>query len=800
MQIYISKLKKIAFKMEGEKMKKIGFFAVMFILSVGLFAQRSVATTDNFLAAKINPAAMGYGNAGGIGFVFPQDENIEFGDKFDMYLNGENSGYLMMKNGDNYQHRITFGEGFKNLYFGYAWDWENKKFLKGDLEISTLYRPSNSLSLGLVMQDLANYKFGVAARPTFLGSKVGKRFTITADVEYQDQLVNPVIGLETELLDGFTVAGCYNLDTEEIGLNFGLNFGKLQIGSMSKITDDDNFAEPHYYVSTSDKIFPSFLRKKKSNGIYDFKVKGSVVEKKQGNKFGKFVFISDKNITLEQLLKKIEKLKNDDAIEGIIFRKTNISASFANLVEIKKALLDFKSTGKKIIFYKETYGNIGYAFAASVADEIYLYKTGSINLRGIAINSPYIKELMDKLGVKMENFRSHKYKTAGNMFSETEMTEAERESYSYLLDGLYDEMKKMIAEGRSSKLKLSVDETIDNGPYFIAENALEMGLVDGLIYEDELEGILKDKFNNSKITKQTSGPKANTDWYKAKQDRIAVIYAIGNIHLGEGQPGRTIGSGTTAKAIRKARKDKSIKGIVLCVNSGGGSALASDIIAREVELCKDGENKKPIVALMTGTAASGGYYISAKADKIIAQPTTITGSIGVIGMLFNLEGLYEKIGVNWSSVKKGNFSDIGTTNRALNSEEKKIISESIEHIYWQFVDVVAEGRNLTRDEVHEIARGRVWTGKQAMERGLVDMMGGMDTAIEELKQLANLKNDIKMVEFKGYNKANTYEINLGFAMQANLPTKLQMLKDLNDEMKMYENENVLMMMPKLEVK
>jgi len=506
----------------------------------------------------------------------------------------------------------------------------------------------------------------------------------------------------------------------------------------------------------------------------------------------------DESTTLQSVLKKIEKLKNDPTIEGIVIKKP-ISASLANLNEIRLALLDFKTSGKKIVFYSESMGNIGYAWAASVADEIYLYKTGSIDLKGISISSPYLRGLMDKLGLKMENFRSHKYKTAGNMFSETEMTAAERESYDYLLQGLYDEMI-LLLQARSDKLKLSAAETIDNGPYYIAEKALEYGLVDGLIYEDELEGILAESSVSGKISKDLAATAANTAWSKPASSKIAIIYAIGSIHMGEGQPGRTIGSQTTAKAIRQARQDKSVQGIVLVVNSGGGSALASDIIGREVQLCKSGKNQKPIVAVMTGTAASGGYYISALTDKIIAQPSTVTGSIGVIGMLLNMEGLYEKVGVNWSTVKKGNFSDLGNSSREMNDEEREIISQSIENVYWQFVDVVAQGRNMSRDEVHAVAQGRVWTGKQAMQRGLVDMMGGIETGVEQVKKMANISQDAKLVEFVGYDKSKTFELNLGANLKLSLPQNLQLLNEMKDELQLFENEKVLLLLPKLEIK
>ncbi|MBT3169323.1 MAG: signal peptide peptidase SppA [Candidatus Cloacimonetes bacterium] len=781
-------------------MKKIMLIVMLVVISIGLFAQNSVATTDDFMAIKVNPAAISFGNAGGIGFLGEYDSENK---NYSILFNGTNGGYLLEQEGSLSNHTLALSSPMmKNLYFGYAWNWQNSDYKEGSLGMSFLYRPFDFMSMGAVANNILDesksFRTGIAFRPTFLKNDFGNRVTFTVDEIYEDDFVKPIIGIETELLNGVNLAGNYNLETEKIGLNLGLNFGKMGIGHITEI-DKESEMSHQQYTYLSHKMFPSILGEKKADHFYDFKG-SSIIEKKQGNKFGNFIIMQSKGMTLEALLKKIEKVKNDNSIKGIIFKNSTISANFANLVEIKKAFLDLKSAGKKIVFYDEGYGNIGYAFAASVADEIYLYKTGSVDLRGISINSPYIKKLMDKLGIEMTNFRSHKYKTAGNMFAETEMTEAERESYSYLLQGLYDEMKLMISEGRGDKLTSSVEDVINNGPYFIAQNAVDAGLIDGLIYEDELEEILKDKFGTGKINKKFSCEKARADWSEPIEEKIAVIYAIGNIHMGEGKPGKTIGSVTTAKAIKKAREDKSVKGIVLCVNSGGGSALASDIIGREVELCNDGENKKPVIALMTGTAASGGYYISAFADKIVAQPTTITGSIGVIGMIPNFEGLYEKIGVNWSSVKMGAHSDFASTNRKLTDDEYKHIEESIEHVYWEFVDIVAEGRGMTRAEVHEIARGRVWTGKQAQERGLVDEMGGMDKAIEELKKLANIQAEVNLIEFDGYNQ-NVFKFALDFDLKQklNIPKEMEMLLEISDELQVYDGEKVLMMMPKIVV-
>jgi len=489
----------------------------------------------------------------------------------------------------------------------------------------------------------------------------------------------------------------------------------------------------------------------------------------------------------------LEKLKKDDNVQGLVFKSSNFTARFAQREELKEAFKDFKSSGKKIVFYYEGITGANYAFAASIADEIYLNPIGSIDLKGISATMPYFKDLLDTLGVDIVNLRSHDYKTAGNSLSEAHMTAAERETYEALLNDIYDEMVTMIKEGRGDKLKKPIKQLIDDGPYWDAELAQSLGLIDGVIFEDELEDLIKEKYSADKIVRKYNNEIATTKWSKPRKDKIALIYAIGNIHSGEGLPGKSIGSVTTAKAIKQAREDKSVKGIIIRVDSGGGSALASDVIGREVELCKDGENAKPVIVSMSGVAASGGYYIAAKADEIIAQPTTITGSIGVIGVFPIFERLYDKIHINWDTVKKGKHADLYATHRMPTEEEKEIATEAIHHFYDRFISVVAEGRNMDKEEVHKIAQGRVWTGKQAFKRGLVDALGGMELAVAEMKKMAKLKHEVKLVEFEGDDE--DVQLKFGFDASSLVPEGLKTVWDLGSKMKQFNGENYLMILP-----
>jgi len=404
-------------------------------------------------------------------------------------------------------------------------------------------------------------------------------------------------------------------------------------------------------------------------------------------------------------------------------------------------------------------------------------------LRGLSITSPYLKDLLSTLGIETLNFRSHKYKNAGNMFSETEMTAPEREVYESILQSFYSQITDRINLGRGKRLNDTVENIIDQGPYFQATDALDKGLVDGLVYADEVNKKLKE---DSKFSMKTSTlvNYRNYDWSSPKENQIAVIYTSGNIVMGKGTPGQKIAHETTVNLIRKARKNKSYKGIILRVDSGGGSAQASDIILRELELAQT-EDKKPVVVSMAGVAASGGYYIACKADRIVADPATITGSIGVIGLVFNATEMFKKIKVNWSTVKKGENADMGSLYRPWKDGEKDMLTRSIERTYEDFVKKVDQGRKtMNLEQVHQHAQGRVWTGAQALEIGLIDDLGGLDVAVDNMREVSGIKGKIRLVD------ATTSDQGLSVTMSSSPLMKLLPIKALEvmsaDYIQLYE--------------
>ncbi len=730
------------------------------------FNQSSVATHEDFLSGYINPAALGTNDNTSFTFLKSYEEK-DFRSPYALIYKTQGFSYLLEDN-EGTSQTIASGSNLgknkvlRNFYLGSSFSWKSGSIEDYDFSNSILYRPINHLSVGYVLSHpnelKPQHRAGIAIRP-FASSKMADLVEITGDASWggpnEDRgFIKPIIGVNTNFLGGLSVGANYNLEEEEVGIRFSITNFNTIIGSISGIkeqADDSKKNQGYAYVSVNSDIMGMIAGTKREK-ILDLNITGQIVDENTKFNIGFISLKMDDNTTMLQLLKKIEKAKNDPEIKGLIFKNTNFAASLAKRQELLTALKDFKKTGKKIVFYYENISNSNYAFAANIGDKIYLNPEGMVNLVGIGGASPYIKGLLDKLGVDFYNFRSHPYKTAGNMFSEGQMTQAEREVMERLYGDLYQEMVEMIREGRGHKLAGQVEDIIDNGPYFIPQEALNSGLVDELVEWHELNSKLEEEFGSHNITKDIPKRFAK-DWSKAGLDKVAIIYASGNIVTGSGQPGRVIGSETTAKAIRKARKDPEVKGIILRVDSGGGSALASHIIAEEVRLCKEGKNKKPVIALMSGVAASGGYYISTWADEIIAEPTTITGSIGVIGMVPNFAKLSNKVGVNWSEVKFGKNATLGSVTREWTEDEKEMFKTFIKDSYDRFVNTVASSRGKSYQEINKIAMGQVWTGNQALENGLIDKIGGYETALASMKEMLATGNDIDLTNYSAGDKA-----------------------------------------------
>ena len=455
---------------------------------------------------------------------------------------------------------------------------------------------------------------------------------------------------------------------------------------------------------------------------------------------------------LNDILDNLEKAKTDDRIKGVFLDLTSVNAGLATASEIREKLIDFKKvSGKPVIAYAEYYTQGSY-YLASAADEVYLVPQGELDFRGLQTQIMFFKGLFEKLDIDVEFIKGHnnKYKSFGEAFTEDKMTPANHEQMQRLLASIWERYLTSVSETRSID-RTRLDGIADSLRVRNAPDAVTYGLIDGVKYKDEVLAIVKEKMGLdagkdiefAELTKYTRATGTGKEEKSTKKEKIAIVYAQGSISSGESEDG-VIGSETLSQAIRDAREDSTVKAIVLRVNSPGGSGLASDVIWREVDLARQ---SKPVVVSMGDLAASGGYYISCAASKIYAEPTTITGSIGVFGIIPNMQGFYNnKLGITFDGDKTNEYADLLSTTRPMREGERRVIQELVDHFYETFKQRVADGRKLDVVQVDSIGRGRVWTGVDAKGLGLVDELGGLEAAVKGAADLAGL-TDYKTVDY-----------------------------------------------------
>jgi protease-4 len=480
------------------------------------------------------------------------------------------------------------------------------------------------------------------------------------------------------------------------------------------------------------------------NSVLTLNLDYSIPDKTSSNPFENLdfsTFETNENLGLNDIIKNIKKAKTDENIKGIMLNIAIMPNGAATTEAIRKQLVDFKTSGKFVVAYAEVMTQKAF-YLSSVADKVYLNPFGIVEFTGLNSELMFFKNMLDKLGIEVQVFYAGKFKSATEPFRYDKMSEPNREQITSYLSSLYTQYINNIAASRKLNSSL-VDSISVNMLVRRAEDAKSFGLVDELAYYDEVLDDLKkrtgkkedEKIVSVDINKYDKAPSKEKEDLKA--DKIAVLYAEGDIVDGKGSSDN-IGSERIAKLVRKIRQDKNVKALVLRVNSPGGSALASEIMLREIALAK---KKMPVIVSMGNVAASGGYYISCYADTIVAEPNTITGSIGVFGLIPNLQGfLNNKMGITFDNVKTGKFSDLGSLVKPVNEEGRLIIQNGVDTIYYKFKKRVSEGRGLTMEQVDSVAQGRVWTGIQAKEIGLVDVLGGTDDAIAIAAHKAGLKN------------------------------------------------------------
>ncbi len=446
------------------------------------------------------------------------------------------------------------------------------------------------------------------------------------------------------------------------------------------------------------------------------------------------------NAGMNDILNNIKAATIDPNISGIFLELSQIGTSTANIEEIRNALNEFKKSGKFVVCYSEAYSQNAY-YLASIADDIYMFPDGVLDIHGMASQNMFYKHLFDKLDIEMQIIRpeNNKFKSAVEPYFLDKMSDANREQNAVLLNSIWNKITNDISISREIDINTINTLADDLTLMFEPETALENNFIDGLLYRDELIDKLHQYLNieSSKklnLIKNTQYAKVRPELYNG-EDKIGIVYAEGQIIDGEGDD-TTIGGESLSKAIRAARNDKKVKAIVMRVNSPGGSAMASEVIRREVELAA---KEKPVIVSMGNYAASGGYWISSSANYIFADPNTLTGSIGVFGTMPNLKGfMNDKLGLTFDEVKTNENSDFGTLTKPLSPYQFKMMQKHVTDTYDDFITLVSNTRNLRKTFVDSIAQGRVWSGRDAIGLGLVDELGGIEQAIAYAAEKAEL--------------------------------------------------------------
>ena len=478
-----------------------------------------------------------------------------------------------------------------------------------------------------------------------------------------------------------------------------------------------------------------------SNATLVLRVGGSLTELAPADFVG--YLRGSKTPTVRAIVDNLRKAKVDSRVRAVLLKPTGFESPFWGKVqEIRDAVIDFKKSGKPIYAYVEYGGDREY-YLATAADKVFLMPSAALDLTGVATYELFLRGTLDKIGAIPDLHRIGDYKTAVNTFKERGYTPAHKEMDASMNRDLYEQIVRGIADSRK-KTEADVRALIDDGP-FLPEDALRAGLVDDVVYEDQVDDKLRAGEQRRHLDGDDYGRVSPGSVGLNRGPRVAVIYATGTIASGKSgydpMNGPVAGSDTLIDYIKQARRDSTVRAIILRIDSPGGSATASDAIWRELVITKMERADRPLVVSMSDLAASGGYYIAMPAQVIVAQPSTLTGSIGIYGGKFVTGGVYEKLGAHIESTSIGKHAEINGPARPYNADELKKLQEQLQSFYDQFVEKVADSRHSTPEKIDALAQGRVWTGRQAKQNGLVDELGGLDRAIAIAKQRAKIAAD-----------------------------------------------------------
>ena len=772
-------------------MKKISI--VIMLLSFSIFGQfipnTSVTVSDDASGLVINPAGLGVSRGFNMLFLSPLDftkldsTQEDFGVYFQAGRTG--FGFTYLKEDPDLFHWGSGEHFWKGIYLGSTTHFSSDGYEKIDLGM--MYRGFSWISSGLSWKNLwsrerkgvrlpQEFGLGIAFRP--FGNRMtiayDHRLSFDAETFFENVTdLGGVLQINTEPIDGIKLFTSYNTKDNGIQIGIGIGFAEASMETYHNLDEDNQYGSSLVGFHVSQEIRRSIIPKKASTFVemaFDTPITDSPTPK---------VFFGPKTITLRDLIQKIRDMTDNPTIDGIILKPDNYHSGMGMMDELIQAFRYFKQSGKKIYAFMDSGSDVSYALAC-VADSIYLNRGGFLAVDGLALGVGFLKGLFDKIGVEAQFYRRGDYKTAAEPFTREHLTETSREAYEAVLNDLHTIFSEMILKGRNwtpEKLNEVYAKALYTPPM-----ALETGLIDGIFHPDQIETKMKEIAGEKvKIKKVNKLPRQWVyDWEPVIGPKIALIYAEGPIYPGKSEPSpfggdKIIGSETTAGAIQAAREDKSVKAIVMRVNSPGGSVLASEDIWREVHRTThpdsaDEENQKPFIISMANVAGSGGYYISCAADTIVADSACITGSIGVLSGKISLGGLFKKIGYNVDIIKETPHAEQFGMHRTFTEEEGQQMQAIVDSYYEQFLDRVSEGRGMTIEEVDAVAQGRIWSGIDAKEKGLVDILGGLDTAIEVARKKANLEEDKYDLQiYKGVEP---------LSFEFNLKTKSELMKIL----------------------
>ncbi|MBD3286507.1 signal peptide peptidase SppA [candidate division WOR-3 bacterium] len=770
---------------------------LLFIMAgMGFFSSSSVSFSERSDALWTNPAGLGL-HGDGIelqsGFSVIEGDvgfNLGFASGFTGlgYRTGseDSSGNI----GNIWTSGIGIPIG-KHFRIGTSYFWGESKYWNFGLQAN----PWNWLALGAQLEtgDPFGVRAGIGLRP------FTDRVTLFGDVSYCDGLENVYAGMSIEPLSGVILSGSViqPLTDGDLAWQGGLELAfeafKLGAGYSSE-------GEVGISLGVSFPRYPGITFKKPGPKVVEWVPRGRSEEPApSGFKIGAISFGSTKSKTFYDLLTEIRDMGDRKDIKGVLLDFRGAGYSWYQVEEIRKELVELKEKGKKIVAFSEGFA-IGSYYLASVADRIYMVPTGNLSLHGGYARTLHIKGALDKLGIESDYYRVGEYKSAYELVNLAEPSEEDIQQLEAYLNSLYSHILTAIERDRGIP-RAEFEKIMNERILFNGDTALALGLVDSLCLALDLDSIVDIEFSQkveraefAKI--HADEPEVPRSWLEDEEmkglldrGKIAIVVAEGSIVTGESGSnplpipligGKYMGSTTVSELLDEIREDKQIKAVVFRINSGGGSALASEIINRALT---DLAAEKPLVVSMAGVAGSGGYYIAAPGDKIFADATTITGSIGILGGKFVTKGLNDKLGITHGTIKIYPHADMFSPDRPFDETESELMQRFIDQGYAEFVTRVAEGRDMTFDEVDEVARGRIWTGTDAVQAGLVDEVGGLMEAVGEARRLAELDEDCKVVIYPKARAA--YELDDGIGVN---------LLSL-DQLPSWINENTLYIIP-----